>query len=233
MLIRFIGNKIGREKYLGGIGLLWIVLCVGPVCADTLLTLPGSIESGSVNGIISYVDLNDSGTYDGPMIDYYACTINLDYAVFKDSILGQDYPGQYIYAYQFFNVDGYDPINTLTVGINTNSTASAGYSIADPTPTYPTSHAPSSFTSTTNSRIWNFDTVNTMVLPGEQSNILYFTSPLSPGIATAGFAGGCGVTITGIPSPVPEPATASMLVLVALSACFGGLLRRAHGQRRF
>ena len=234
-------SGVRRWAYTMGLGALLLALFAPTLAAGTLLTLPGSMPefTGYERNLVAY-----DAEY-----DYYSYTVNLEYAVFKDSVPGLplSYPGKYIYTYQFFNhhqsndpdtlSDGgsNDPITTFDVGLLSNNIYDAGSgpvagSVADPSPTDPTSRAPSSITITSNSLHWNFDYDPYTVYPGEQSDILYFVTPYSPYLTNASFSGNVGLNIDGV--PVPEPATGMLAIIAALALLSTGVVRRVRGKNR-
>jgi hypothetical protein len=232
-------SKRGRYGCMLCIAGIVLLALMGPTAtAGTLLTIPGACSGyqGGVYGVAGYI----------AEFDYTSYTADLNFAVFKDSVptLGLSFPGRYIYTYQLFNWDSSnDSITTFDLGLYATEISRDGInranvygpdgtmpsdyvagSVSDPTPTDPTSRSWSTISVTDNSLHWNFDTFSTSVMPGEQSDILYFVSPYSPYLSNASFSAAAAVNMENI--PVPEPATGMM-------AIFGGIgLILAVGVRR-
>jgi hypothetical protein len=130
--------------------------------------------------------------------------------------------GQYVYAYEIFNnladhpwptVSERDYVQWMTVGILANSGAgNAGFVRTDPSQQDPTV---SLVALGTLSAKWRFGSGSSPALNyGSVSDVLYFTSPYAPGALpkTALIQGNLSDTEY-LPSPMPEPATLTLLAL--------------------
>jgi hypothetical protein len=165
-------------------------------------------------------------------------TADIEYAVYHESaaVLGLNFPGRYIYAYQLFNyADSTFPLDTFSMGLHGNEQIDhVGY--LDPNSD---SCLPDGIGDVgANSVIWQFNDSrppSSTVSPGGHSAILYFTSPFGPGRASATVVGWVGANVpesSGPYSPVPEPATGSLMIIGAVAVLFAGVGRRVRGGKR-
>jgi hypothetical protein len=192
-------------------------------------------------GLLTY----DDGTYlQGAARNFgdgFPLAADMEYAVYYETAphLGLDYSGTglYIYAYQFFVLpESYEEARVVyfNMGLADQNPgiSNEGYIAAALDPGYTISHEPEviGWQSDAYCVSWAFgaiDSGTTEVAPGEQSDIMYFTSPHSPAM-DYGSLGGFG-TADGdfpFPSPTPEPGTGSLMVLGAISLFLAGAVRR-------
>jgi hypothetical protein len=211
-----------------GLAALMVAAVTATANAGLLATDSTAIEHGTVN--LAGVDIDGDGIVDA--VPYVA---NLDYAVYKDAApsLGlNDYSGKYIYAYQLFNVsngntDDGMPLASLYVGVygSQDMVEQVGY-VPDVSATAPL--APyGTWSSGAQSVSWNFGvSLGYGVQSGHYSTIVYFVSPDGPGTDNATVLGGLPNTVSGIPSPVPEPATGVLVIIGAICLASAGAVRR-------
>ncbi|MBN2293948.1 MAG: hypothetical protein JXM70_16090 [Pirellulales bacterium] len=206
-----------------------------------LLMLTGSaLASGILPG--------DSNAYiqgDQLFYNYYTGSreINavVEYAVYAPLSLGNSFENTFgevaeigdddwVYAYQIFSNASPDAneISAFTVGLNGGDELPIYIgSIVDTSIPNTTPPSDNYFVQTPPdppvSAKWNFvDTENNDAgIPndGGVSDILFFTSPFGPETDYASLMHTRGCTST-LPSPVPEPATLHMLIIIALSLMF-------------
>lgn len=200
-----------------GRALLMVVLLVGGVAQAGLMD--------DVNGMSAWQgDLLMTGPMPGM---YEVIAVRTEYCVYLPGQFDLSFPGEdpsggarYIYAYQLFNdLDphpaagtGYDPdyVYRFTVGLNTDEAA------ADNTYLSGTGAVPDdldTLTATSTQVGWNF-TLNQMYYPSV-SAVLLFSSPYGPEMYNATVRGWQLATGYELPSPVPEPATLSLLAIGA------------------
>jgi len=189
------------------VGLLLGVFC-GPAIAIT--TLDGD-AAALVSGSQAFVGVN--------------WTADVDYAVYAPTKYPGSHPdssSKYIYAYQVFNDSGStDTLASLTISL----LAGAGAANPDDDSTYAVLGGVAPLLSRlagspATSVQWVVD-----VDAGEHSTVLLFSSPYTYTFAAATLAdGGVGDTRT-LPTPLPEPATISLLVIGAAALVRRGRVR--------
>jgi hypothetical protein len=199
-------------------------------------------DSNALSGWHGYVSLSSAQ-------NSRLLSATVDYAVYAPGTFDLSFPGgdpsnntAYVYAYEFF--DSAKPTSTesilqFSVGLHGGgSVANQGYL----TPPIGPVGQPSEPTGVINSTaaVWSYDGLNgsTIVQPGQNSEILLFTSAFAPrwdstamlashslGAQTPG-KGIVPAQGNGVPSPTPEPA--SMFLLAMAASLFGllGIVRR-------
>jgi hypothetical protein len=223
---------IGWKVLALALALAWIT--AGPARAGILAG-----DTNAMAGWHGFVSL--SGSH--PNHYLYA---TVDYAVYAPGTFDLSFPGSdpsnnnaYVYAYEFFNnttSTSTEKVSAFSVGLHGGGpVANAGYLTPPVGPTGQTSDPPGAITST--AAVWYYSTAN-YVGPGQNSEVLIFTSPFAPewdltalsanysvGAQTPG-NGIVPVQGNGVPSPTPEPAT--MLLLAMAGGLFGllGIVRR-------
>lgn len=212
-----------RNTLVAGLLVAGIALLAGPAeraAADILADDP--------NAMPAWQGTNSSDVTSGGM----RIKVDVDFAVFAPG----EYPGDdpsggtdYVYAYQFFNDAVSDvAVCVFSVGIGTN--AGADNIGDDPAGPGADSGVPPdlcTISQASASARWAFGWTDTgvEVMPGQNSTVLIYTSPNGPRWCVASVIdGGLPVPVGELPAPVPEPASAMLLLLGALGAL--GRLRR-------
>jgi hypothetical protein len=155
----------------------------------------------------------------------FTVSANVDYAVFAPGAFGVAFPGEdtsggahYVYAYQIFNLD--TDVLRLTVGLDGDeSLGSIGFisdGLVNPSDSLYVGAGPTS-------AAWDFDPAT--LTNGLSSAILFFTSPGAPEMDSAVVEAEF-VDSHDLPSPLPEPATLS-LVALGTGIVFFGRRRRS------
>ncbi|MCK4602955.1 MAG: PEP-CTERM sorting domain-containing protein [Phycisphaerae bacterium] len=148
----------------------------------------------------------------------------LDYAVFLPTM----YPGdvadmdsQYVYAYQLFiENDTTVALTFFSIGLDSSASAfNIGEDVSVGQPGELSGVSPALVSIGSSSAQWLFGWgTGAEIDPGEHSTVLVFTSPYGPLWDTTTMANGGFPTPVGLlPSPVPEPATLSLLALGGLA----------------
>ena len=148
----------------------------------------------------------------------------LDYAVF----LPTQYPGdvadmdsQYVYAYQLFiESDATVALTFFSIGLDSPASVfNIGEDVSVGQPGELSGVSPALVAIGSSSAQWLFGWgVGAEIDPGEHSTVLVFTSPYGPVWDTTTMANGGVPTPVGLlPSPLPEPATMSLLALGGLA----------------
>jgi hypothetical protein len=141
----------------------------------------------------------------------------------------------YVYAYEIFNgVSGGNAIDlNLSVGLALGGIPNGSTNITNDPGTPAGGLAPNVSTfvpgsDPEQSAIWSY---NNGLAVGANSDILIFTSPFAPQFIQSSMQGGHATTASALlPSPIPEPASASLLL--AASAGFMVFKRFAKRLRR-
>jgi hypothetical protein len=219
MFISIVKRPAMRWVCLSSVAILLSCVFGTTASAGFLTTDPTALTKGSSQ-------ISGSDTIDDITL---SLTADVDYAVYYQSAsgLGLNFPGRYIYAYQFYVEPDLSTelVNLFSMGVKKGNfdIADAGF-VLDPSPiagdVYHSPDLPvSGWNPGAKSVLWHFEGTPSganSVLPGEHSEILFFTSPNAPVTDTGTLAG--GETATGMfPSPVPEPATG---ILVLIGAAF-------------
>ena len=209
---------LSHTSRLGALGLAVSALLGSAGAAEAGLL---SANSGGAIPAFTGTQLFDN-TFSG-----FSVSANVDFAVFAPGAFGVAFPGQdpsggahHVYAYQIENL-GSD-ISKLTVGLDGDEPLGAigfisGAGLIDPSASLYVGAGPTS-------AAWDFDpgtltsgTVNFILY---ESAILFFTSAAAPELDSATVAAAWSATHD-LPSPLPEPATLSLLALGAGFVCCG------------
>jgi hypothetical protein len=165
-------------------------------------------------------------------------TANVEFAVYapgqftKTFGAGSDPSGgtQYVYAYQAFDVSvAPNPrtLSILTVGLLTGAQAANIEYLPVIYGNYGLLPASSSFGgSPTNSARWDY--TGQTIPVGQHTQILLFTSPHPPTPVTSSVVGGGLANSQNLPSPIPEPASWTLLAIGSVAL----LYRRLAARRR-
>ena len=214
-----------RMSRLGALGLAVSALLGSAGAAEAGLL---SANSGGAIPAFTGTQLFDD-TFSG-----FSVSANVDFAVFAPGAFGVAFPGQdpsggadHVYAYQIENL-GPD-ISKMTVGLDGDEPLGAigfisGAGLIDPSASLYVGAGPTS-------AAWDFDpgtltsgtvTVNFILY---ESAILFFTSDAAPEL-DSGTVSAAWFNTHDLPSPLPEPATLSLVALGA-GIVFFGKRRRA------
>ena len=221
---------IGWEALALTLALAWIT--AGPAQAGILASDPNAMSGWQGSVTLSAARLS------------YLLSATVDYAVYVPGSFDLSFPGSdpsnntsYVYAYEIF--DSAEPTSTeyikqFSVGLHGGGPVANQGDLTPPIGPAGQPSEPPGFGSAPTSAVWSYSGLNgsTNILPGQNSEILFFTSPDAPGwdytslLASHGLAPqtpATGVPARGnaVPSPTPEPAT---MLLLATAACLFGLL---------
>ena len=198
------------------LGLVFSAFVIVGLSSSATHAMPLNGDSAaSTSGLMNVQVMESTGQLDA----------NIEYAVYAPG----SYPGtdpsagsNWVYAYQVFNNStGSVDLSQLSVGRLPGSTVNnVGHD-----PSYGTlsaGHIPTLMLQTSSSVIWNF--LNSLIDPGEFSDVLLFTSPNSWSMGPGSIQNGGLAQTTTLPTPVPEPAT--MLILSLSSMAMIGMRRR-------
>jgi PEP-CTERM motif len=206
-----------RTSRIGVLGLAVSALLGGAGAAQA-----GLLSANSGGAIAAFTG---SQLFDDNFIGF-TVSANVDYAVFAPGAFGVAFPGQdpsggtdYVYAYQISNLD--TDISKMTVGLDGDEPLGAvGFvsdvGLVDPSAALYVGAGPSS-------TAWDFDPGT--LTNGTSSAILIFTSAAAPELDSTTVAAGWSNS-NDLPSPVPEPATLSLVALGVATGCYGR--RRRH-----
>ena len=203
-------------------------------CAMAGLLLVGS-ASGSV---VLSSDTNAISDWQGSVlytnvdpIYYPQLAVSVDYAVYAPGNFNASFPGQdptagadFIYAYQIFNnltphpgwpvwQGDEDYVTKFSVGMSglDEQPVDAGFVAG-------TGQAPSSSSLPVGSAGWTYRVSSNKLLYGSVSAVLYYASPFGPTWDNGSVQGINAATLPlSMPSPLPEPASLSLLALGAMS----------------
>ena len=155
--------------------------------------------------------------------------VDLDYAVYAPGSYGGEDPSggsEYVYAYQVLNrVESTVAVSVLSIGLEDPALANnIDDDISSGAPGFPGGIGPDMCVVGGSSARWAFGWFGgSEIGPEEDSSVLIFTSPQGPRWNSSTVVdGGLPVPAGNLPSPVPEPATLSLLALGAV----GALIRR-------
>ncbi len=201
---------ISRTSRIGVLGLaVSVVMVAGSAAQAGLLAASSGGAMPAFTGT-QFFDDNFFG---------FTVSANVDYAVFAPGAFGAAFPGQdpsggahYVYAYQIDNLD--TAITKLTVGLDGDETLGAIGSVADPGTVDPSAALYVGAGPT--SSAWDFTGLGT----GQSSAVLFFTSAQAPELHSSTVAAAWSNSHD-LPSPLPEPATLTLLALGAGVTCFG------------
>ncbi|HET6441581.1 MAG TPA: PEP-CTERM sorting domain-containing protein [Phycisphaerae bacterium] len=216
----------GAKRVVVGVGIVLLVgvsawggPAMGPLVSD-----PNAMPAWQ--GTQGFYDVSSGMTLD----------VDVEYAVYAPGnygLSGTDPSGgaHYVYAYQVFNdLAGDAPVSSFSVGLDPTANASNLGSDAGsgtmPVGTAPTTSAFSGSPAT--SAVWYFSS-NTIDPPptNEYSTVLLFTSPYGPKWAPASLLDSGLSDRQDLPSPMPEPATAMLLLVGVAASLFARRHRRA------
>lgn len=145
----------------------------------------------------------------------FTVSANVDYAVFAPGTFPFADPSggaHYVYAYQIDNLD--TNITKLTVGLDGDETLGSIGSIADVGAVDPSAALYVGAGPT--SAAWDFTGLGN----GQSSAVLFFTSAEAPELHSSTVAAAWSNSHD-LPSPLPEPATLSLLALGTIASCSG------------
>jgi hypothetical protein len=214
-------------------GCLRLFLCGAGVAALLITAMPPTAKGELLSADTSYI-AHGSIQGCGEVIDIgggevYGLIADVQYAVYHNTAFGLDFPGLYIYAYQFLS-HGPDYVNNFGMGINDGNLQIANQgSVHDGQGITPSGLDQWQL----GDHIVHWRFYSPVVDVGQYSNILYFTSPYAPGRAPVYIDAGWAVTVDDPSiepfSPVPEMGTGALMLVAGtafLLAKLAGAIRR-------
>ncbi len=202
---------ICRTSRIGVLGLAVSAMLVAGSTAQAGLLSANS--GGAMPGFTGtqLFDVNFSG---------FTVSANVDFAVFAPGAFGVAFPGEdtsggtdYVYAYQIHNLDS--DVTKLTVGLDGDEAlGTIGFigdaGLLDPSTDLYVGVPPTS-------SAWDF---NPRLVINQSSAVLFFTSKGAPELHSATVSAGW-FNSHDLPSPLPEPASLTLLALGAGVMCLG------------
>jgi hypothetical protein len=194
-----------------GATVLTVIVCAGaaPAWAGVLV--------GDTNAMPAYN--GTTSPYSNDPNFSFTTSADVDFAVYQPGNFNLSFPGQdpsggsdYVYAYQVFNLAS--AISSMTVGLDGDEplgsiTWLTGTGTVDPT-------AASFSGGALTSADWDF---GTNIASSQSSSILIFTATAPPEWDSTTVMGNPLPAGGTVPSPLPEPASLSLLALAAALAC--------------
>lgn len=195
----------------------------------TIIAVATLTATSAWAGVLA-VDSNGMAGWQGT-VNYSGMSVlaKVDYCVYAPGQFALSFSGllpevsasDYVYAYQVYDLANgiygaaQSYVLQFSVGLDGDeqvdvigAKSDGGASTVTPASSY---FAGDSLTS-----VWNF---NPTIQVGQQSAILYFSSPFAPEWDQATVSGWFPAGTQQVPSPTPEPATLSLLGLGALALC--------------
>ncbi len=219
-----------KRYWAVGLVVVVVLACSSAAMASWLPFDGNALTSGTTTwrGTVPFVFSLGSGTL----------AVNVDYAVYAPGQFGTstelgnptDPSGgnDYVYAYEIWNnTGGNQGVASFTVGLVPSNPEPANQgSVSDPSNAGvpPLNY---DFSNGSQSAVWSYGT-STPLAVGKYSNILIYTSPYPPEWDSATVQSANALFNTeSLPSPVPEPATGTLLGIAAVLLV---MARRVRGQ---